>query len=191
MSGYGWGAGHRNDRGNGFGDRLLLLAAIAVVIAVVYYVVIPKIKESQVRNNTYSSDEKMNSSYINPDKEGNPFDDGLYHANQITTGYFSSSARTDPLQGKFYFTLQTLDLDKKPLKQNYVLNLAVSNDKGVTKTYLCTDRLVKEDELDDNASITFTFSQDVANVKSGTIIYYSIRRNNNDSVATVGELTMD
>ena len=125
------------------------------------------------------------------DIPGNPFNKGALHTGgEITVGYYNTSAQTDSVKGKFYFRVQSLDVNKKPSKQEFILDLAVSNDKGVTKTFLCTNRYVNEDELDEEAEISLSFSLNKVDIKSGTIIYYSIKRNKSDALPTVGELTL-
>lgn len=191
MGGYGnnqWGS--NNNKGLDKRGKTYIIVTVLVIIAIGLYYIIPVIKERNDRNQTYSIEDNENV-ITSDDVPGNPFNKGALHTgSEITVGYYSASAKTDPVKGKFYFAIQSLDVNKKPSKQEFILDLAVSNDEGVTKTFLCTNRYVDEEELDEEASISLNFSLDKVNIKSGTIIYYSIKRNKSDALPTVGELTL-
>ena len=188
MGGYGnqqWGS--NNNSGNNRG-KIYIIVTILIIIGIGWYYLAPVLKERNARSQTYSLEDNDNI-ITSDDTPGNPFYKGALQLGGVTVGYYSTSAETDPIKGKFYFTAQSLDVNKNPRKQDFILDLAISNDGGNTKTFLCTNRYVDENELNDEAEISLSFSLDKLSIKTGTIIYYSIKKDVMDSYPTVGEIT--
>lgn len=181
-----WTNGSNNRKGGGRNKGPIIVTLI--VIALVLAAFVSKNQKSNVRNNTYTLEENSSIKTTN-EGQGNPFVE--YHAPmEITVGYYNVSAQTDPAKGKFYIGIESLDINKKPSKHDFILDLAISNDGGVNKTFLCTDRYVEKDELSTEGKVILTFSLEKVIMKSGTTIYYRIKENVTDTLPTVGEFTL-
>lgn len=172
-------------------DKITIIVTVLIIIAIGLYFILPQIKENNARNNTFSIEDYIGPTpTVDPNKPGNPFDDGRLHIGNYTYGYFNVTAQTDPANGKFYFKVDSLDTEKKPQKQDLIIDVAISNDGGISKTLLCTDKHIDKNELNSEASITLTFSLNIVSIQSGTIIYYSIKRDAYNAIPAVGELTL-
>lgn len=191
MAGYGgspWGSNNRG--GLDKRSKIYIFVTVIVIILIGLYYLLPAIKEQNAKQSSYNIEDN-NGIRTTSDYQGNPFGkDSLGASNRVTVGYYRASVKTNPALGKFSFSLQLLDTNEKPRKKNFILDIAISNDGGLNKTILCTDKYVEESELDDDASVTLSFSLDKIEVKSGTIVYYRIRCNQSDESPAVGELTL-
>lgn len=182
-----WGKKIKNNSGGNNGVVAVVITLLFIV-AVLLYLFWPKIAESNTRSKTYSIEDTVKTS---TGEKGNPFADTSKYTPTITTGTWWTNYAIDNLNNKFYFKVWHTDNEDNPLPINIILDLAVSNDGGKTKIFLCTDRYIDKSDLDEKASIALTFPLDKVKAKKGTIIYYSLKKNEPNALPSVGERTIE